>query len=55
MRKRTLPKETAGKKMRFGILPRGTRRLLDAALKAWELRNGLTPLPSVWKRNPHGA
>lgn len=55
MSKRTLPKETAGKKMAFGILPRGTKRLLDAALKAWELRNRFTPEPSVWERNPQTA
>jgi hypothetical protein len=51
MNKRALPKSTAGHKMRFGILPRGTKHLLDAALKVWELRNGFTPLPSVWERN----
>ena len=52
MRKRTLPKLITGRKMRFGILPRGTKRLLDAALKVWELRNGLRPTPSAWERNP---
>ena len=49
MRKRALPKAVAGKKMRFGILPHGTKSLLDAALKLWELRNGFRPLP-VWGR-----
>lgn len=55
MSRRALPKPTAGKKMAFGILPHGTLRLLNAALKAWELRNGLSPLPSVWERNPDAA
>jgi hypothetical protein len=55
MSKRVLPKITTGRKMRFGILPRGTKGLLDAALKVWELRNGFTPLPSVWEKNPHRA
>ena len=55
MRKRTLPKETVGKKMAFGILPYGTNRLLDAALKAWELRNKFTSYPTVWERNPQTA
>jgi hypothetical protein len=48
-------KHTAGKKIGFGILPHGTLGLLNAALKAWELRNGLRPLPSAWERNPHTA
>ena len=33
MSKRALPKPTAGRKMAFGILPHGTLRLLNAALK----------------------
>lgn len=53
--KRALPKPTVGKKMAFGILPHGTLRLLNAALKAWELRNGLSPAPSAWERNPDAA
>jgi hypothetical protein len=52
MRKRALPKLVTGKKMRFGILPHGTKGLLDAALKVWELRNGFTPLTSAWVRRP---
>lgn len=55
MSKRTLPKPTVGKRIAFGILPRGTLRLLNAALKAWELRNGLNPVPSAWERNPDAA
>lgn len=52
MSKRTLPKPITGKRVRFGILPHGTKGLLDAALKLWELRNGLTPLTSAWSRKP---
>ncbi|MEY2489831.1 MAG: hypothetical protein QOC70_1773 [Verrucomicrobiota bacterium] len=55
MSRRALPKPMSGKKMQFGILPHGTKSLLDAALKVWELRNGFTPLPSHWQRNPHRA
>jgi hypothetical protein len=50
MSKRALPKPITGKKMRFGILPHGTKGLLDAALKVWELRNGYAAPPSVWER-----
>ena len=50
MSKRALPKQFSGKKTRFGILPHGTKSLLDAALKVWELRNGFRPLASVWER-----
>jgi hypothetical protein len=30
----------------------GTKRLLDAALRVWELRNGLTPESTVWRMDP---
>ncbi|PYJ08665.1 MAG: hypothetical protein DMF06_12200 [Verrucomicrobia bacterium] len=52
MRKRALPRPVTGKKMRYGILPHGTKGLIDAALKVWELRNGLGTSPSAWQRNP---
>jgi hypothetical protein len=52
MSKRALPKPITGKKMRFGILPHGTKSLLDAALRVWELRNGFTPLTSAWEKRP---
>ena len=55
MSKRALPKPTADRKMAFGILPHGTLRLLKAALRTWELRNGLSPLPSSWEKNPKTA
>jgi hypothetical protein len=52
MSKRVLPKPVTGKKMRFGIVPHGTKSLLDSALKVWELRNGFTPLTSTWQKRP---
>lgn len=55
MSKRALPKPVSGRKMRFGILPHGTKSLLDAALRVWELRNGFTPPPSAWERKPDQA
>jgi hypothetical protein len=55
MSKRALPKPAAGKKMRFGILPHGTKTLLDAALKVWELRQGFPSLPSIWKKKSPGT
>lgn len=55
MSKRVLPKPITGKKIRFGILPHGTKSLLDAALKVWELRNGFRPLASVWEKKSDRA
>lgn len=50
MSRRVMPKLRSGKKPMSTNLLKGTKKLLVAALRAWELRNGYTPAPSVWEK-----
>ena len=54
MSRRVMPKLRSGRKPLSTQIGRGTKQLILAAIRAWEIKHGIPHYPSVWGKRKSG-